>query len=69
MEPVFEPDEEVHLDFAEPLLNELIKDAYILVDIDKRPKFSTAKVVLKTTTDVALKFMQRYISFNGVPPN
>ena len=60
-----EPNEEVQLDFAEPLPDELNKDAYILVATDEGSKFPTAKVV--TTLDVAIKFMQRCISNNGVP--
>ena len=67
MEPVVEPNEEVQLDFARPLPDELNKDAYILVAIDKWSKFSTAKVIYKTTADIAIKFMQRYIFNNGVP--
>ena len=35
MEPVVEPNEEVQLDFAGPLPDELSRDAYILVAIDK----------------------------------
>ena len=64
MEPVVEPNEEVQLDFEGPLLDELKKDTYILVAIDKWSKFPTAKVV---SVDVTIKSMQRYISDNGVP--
>ena len=67
MEPVVEPNEEVQLDFAGPLPDELNGDAYILVAIDRWSKFPTAKVVKNTTTDIAIKFTQRYISINGVP--
>ena len=34
---------------------------------DKWSKFPTAKVVLSPTADIALKFMQRYISNKGLP--
>ena len=47
--------------------DELNRDAYILIAIDKWSKFPAAKVVANTTADVAIKFMQRYISNNGVP--
>ena len=67
MEPVVQPNEEVQLDFAGPFPDELNRDAYILVAIDKWSKFLTAKVVTNTTADIAIKFMQRYISNNGVP--
>ena len=67
VEPVVEPNEEVQLDFAGPLPDELNRDAYILVAIDKWSKFPTAKVVTNTTADIAIKFMQRYVSSNGVP--
>ena len=65
-EPAVEPNEEVKLDFAGPLPDELNRDAYILVAIDKWSKFPTAKVVSNTTADIAIKFMQRYISNNRV---
>ena len=55
MEPVVEPNEEVQLNFAGPLPDELNKDANILVAIDKRSKFPTAKVVSNTTADIAIK--------------
>ena len=49
------------------LPDEFNRDAYILVAIDKWSKFPTAKVVTNTTADMTSKFMQRYISINGVP--
>ena len=67
MEPVVEPNEEVQLDFAGPLPDELNRDAYILVAIDKWSKFPIAKVVANTTADIAIKYMQRYISNKGIP--
>ena len=67
MEPVVEPNEEFQLDFAGTLPDELNRDAYILVAIDKWSKIPTAKVVSNATADIATKFMQRYISNNGVP--
>ena len=67
MEPVVEPNEEVQLDFAGDLPDELNREAYILVAVDKRSKYPTAKVVSNTTADIAIKFMQRYNSNNGVP--
>ena len=59
MGPVVEPNEEFQLDFAGPLPDELYRDAYNLVAIDKWSKFPTAKVVSNTTADIAIKFMQR----------
>ena len=61
MEPIVEPNEEVQLDFAGPLPDELIRVAYILVAIEKWSKFPTAKVVSNTKADITLNFMQRYI--------
>ena len=55
MKPVVNPNEEVQLDFAGPLSDELNKDEYILVAIDRWSKYPTAKVVSNTTTDVAIK--------------
>ena len=67
MDLVVEPNEEVQLDFAEPLPDQLNRYAYILVAVDKWSKFPTAKVLSNTTADIAAKFMQRYTSNNGVP--
>ena len=67
MEPVVEPIEEVQLDFAVPLPDELNRDAYFLVAIDKWSKFPSTKIVSNTTANIAIKFMQRYISNNRVP--
>ena len=67
IEPVVEDNEEIQLDFAGPLPDELNKNAYILVATDKWSKFPTIKVVSNTSMDVANKFMQGYISNNGVP--
>ena len=45
MEPVVEPKEEVQLDFAGPLPDELNREADILIAVDKWSKFPTAKAV------------------------
>ena len=39
MELVVKPNEKVQLDFAGPLPDELIREAYILVAVDKWSKF------------------------------
>ena len=67
VEPVVKPKEEVQIDSAGSLQDELHKDACNLVAIDKWPKIPTAKVVANTTADIAKKFIERYISNNGVP--
>ena len=66
MKPVVEPNGEVQLHFAGPLRIELNRDAYSLVAIDKFSKSPTAKVVSNTTAGIAIRFMQRCISNNGV---
>ena len=67
MKYVVEPNEEGQLDVAGPLPDELKKDEYILVAIDKWSKFLMAKVLSNTTVDIAMKFMQCYIVNNGLP--
>ena len=42
--------------------DELNKDAYLLVAIDRFSKDQTTKVVTNTTVDTAIKSMQRYIN-------
>ena len=56
-----EPNEEVQLDIAGPMPDDLNKDAYILVAIDIFSKNPTTKVVTKTTAGSAINFMQNYI--------
>ena len=65
MEPVVEPNEEVQLDFAGPLPDELKRDAYILYAIDKWSKLPTAKVVSNTTADVALSLCKDTFLITG----
>ena len=47
MDPVLEPDEEIQLDFASPIPDELNENVYLLVAIDKWSKFSTGKSCFK----------------------
>ena len=63
--PVVEPRGTVR--FCRTPRGRIRKDANILVAIDMWSKLPMAKVVSNTTADVALKFIQRYISNNGVP--
>ena len=55
MDSVVEPNEEVQLNFAGPLPDELNKDAYILIAIDKWSKFPAVKIVSNTTPDIVKK--------------
>ena len=55
MESVSEPNEEVQLDFAGPLPDELNKDSYNLVAIDTWSKLPASKVVSNTTADLSRK--------------
>ena len=43
MEPLVKPNDKVQLGFAGPLSDEVNKDAYILVSVEKRSPFPTAK--------------------------
>ena len=67
MEPVVKRSEEKQLDFSGTLPGKLNKDTYNLIAIDIWTKLPTAIVVSNTTADIAIKFMQRYISNNGIP--
>ena len=53
-------------DFADPMPDILRKDTCILVAIDMFSKYPITKVVTTTTTNTAIKFMQRNIMRNGV---
>ena len=67
MEPEVEPNEEVRFDFVGPLPDELNRDAYILVAIDKWSKFPTAKIVTNTRADIALKLCNGTFQRTGYP--
>ena len=63
--PLVEPKEEIQIDFTGPLPDELNRDTYILVAIDKWSKFPTAKRVRNTTADVAINLCKDTFSTTG----
>ena len=65
MEPLVEPNEEVHLDFGGPLSDELIRDAYILVAIDKWSKFLLQKFLRIQQRMLPLSFYKDTILTTG----
>ena len=69
LDAVVEPNEEIQLDFAEPLPDENNKDVYILVGVDRFSRFPSAKIVANNKADTIIKFMQTHIVNHGVPRN
>ena len=53
--PVVEPNEEVQVNFAGPLSDELKTHVYILVTVDKWSKVPKAKIVTNTTARLVMK--------------
>ena len=69
LDAVVEPNEEIQLDFAEPLPDENNKDVYILVGVDRFSRFPSAKIVANNKADTIIKFMQTHFVNHGVPRN
>ena len=66
---LYEPDEEIQLDFAGPITDEQQKDSYILASVDRFSPFPHAKVYHNCDTDTAIEKFEKYIKFHGIPRN
>ena len=63
-----EPNEEIQLDFAGPLLcSEHKDDYYILVTVDSLTRYPHAQVYKNCDTETALKSLEEYCNFHGIP--
>ena len=64
-----EPNEEVQLDFAGPVLDEKHKDLYILASVDRYSRYPHAKVYHNCDAETAIEYLSQYIKFHGIPRN
>ena len=63
-----EPNEEIQMDFASPLsFREHKDDYYILVTVARLTRYPHAKVYKNCDTEVALKYIEEYCNFHGIP--
>ena len=63
-----EPKEEIQMDFAGPLsFREHKDDYYILVTVDRLTRYPHAKVYKNCDTETALKYLEEYCNFHGIP--
>ena len=63
-----EPYEEIQMDFAGPLsFREHKDDYYILVTVDRLTRYPHAKVYKNCDTEAALKYLEEYYNFHGIP--
>ena len=64
---LFEPNQEIQLDFAGPIKSKTRGNVYILVAVDRFSKWPTAQICKNTNTRTVLKFSTKYCSDNGTP--
>ena len=64
-----EPNEEVQLDFAGPILDEKHKESYILASVDRYSRYPHAKVYHNCDAETAIEYLNQYIKFHGIPRN
>ena len=64
---LFEPNEELNLDFAGPLDNTWGNNKYILLCIDRFSKFPSAKITSSTSSNTVIEFLQGYFYLHGIP--
>ena len=57
------------MDFAGPILDEQNNDSYILASVDRFSRYPHAKVYHNCDTDTAIKYLEKYIKFHGIPRN
>ena len=67
--PLYEPNEEIQLDFAGPISDEHQKDSYILASVDRYSRYPHAKVYHNCDTETAIEYIEKYIKFHGIPRN
>ena len=67
--PLYEPNEEIQMDFAGPIIDEQNNDSYILASVDRFSRYPHAKVYHNCDTDTAIKYLEKYIKFHGIPRN
>ena len=67
LEILTEPNQEIQLDFAGPIISKTRGDTYILVAIDRFSKWPTAHICKSTNARTVLKFLTRYFTDNGTP--
>ena len=64
---LFEPNQEIQLDFAGPIKSKTRGNVYILVAVDHFSKWPTAQICKNTDTRTVLKFLTKYCFENGTP--
>ena len=64
---LFEPNEELNLDFAGPLDSNWGNNKYILLCIDRFSKFPSAKITSSTSSNTVIEFLQDYFYLHGIP--
>ena len=64
---LFEPNQEIQLDFAGPIKFKTLGYVFILVAVDRFSKWPTAQICKNTDRRTVLKFLTKNFSDNGTP--
>ena len=67
--PLAEPNEEVQLDFAGPIIDEQRKESYIIASVDRYSRYPHAKVYHNCDAETAIEHLNQHINFHGIPRN
>ena len=67
--PLLEPNQEVQMDFAGPILDEQQKESYILASVDRYSRYPQAKVYQNCDAETAIEYLNQYMKFHGIPRN
>ena len=62
-----EPNEEIHIDFGGPILNEKDKEIYFLTCIDRYSKYPTVEIFEDANGRNVFKFLREYAYNHGLP--
>ena len=66
---LLEPNEEIQLDFAVPIMDKQLKYSYILASVDRLSKYPNAKVYHNSDRETAIAYLEKNIEFHGIPRN
>ena len=64
-----QPNEEVQLDFAGPIIDKEHKESYILASVYRYSKYPHAKVYHNCDAETAIEYLNQCIKFHGIPRN
>ena len=61
------PNEDVRFDFARPIPDGHLKNLYLIASVGRYSRYPHAKVYHNCDGDTAIKYLEKYIKFHGIP--